>query len=202
MPAMSAIAERTHLGSDDASPISAGDVDALVRQLVHREASEVQVESGLAGGTMPSKVPPRRDFDMATELLDRAGQAFDFLINRCQSLEHDLEELSERTEAHAAEQSATIEQWKQVSAKLKTQLETTEQVLFSLRNRCNKVEERAVKAEEKSKLLETASLQAAEHAALAENLSTKLHDRVVAAFGIGSRAHPVLEAIATREAAE
>ncbi len=141
-----------------------------------------------------------RDFDMATELLDRASKAFELLIGRCQSLEHDLDQQKERARAQAAEQGDAIEQWKRLASGLKVQAEASDQAMAALRQRCEAAEARAVAAEMRAADLERASTQAASQAALAEQLSTKLHDKVVVAFGIGSRAHSVLEAVATQAA--
>ena len=177
-------------------------IDALVRGFLQQKQTVSGMEAVDSIDSPTAQSAPRRDFDMTTELLDRASQAFDLLINRCQTLEHDLEDANERSQAHAAQQNEVITQLKQIASKLKEQLEVSEQAMMSLRTRCNAVEARAVRAEEKAKALEAASIQAAEHAALAESLSTRLHDKVVSAFGIGSRAHPVLEAVATRTVAE
>lgn len=176
-------------------------IDAVMRELMQKKPSQGGFEEVALEGVAQLGAP-RRDFDMATELLDRASQAFDLLINRCQTLEHEFYDANERAQARAAEQDGTIEQWKQLAGKLKAQLETTEEAMAFLRKRCDAVEARAVRAEKQVKLLEAASFQAAEQAAAADQLSIKLHDKVVAAFGIGSRAHPVLDAVATRTAAE
>ncbi len=84
----------------------------------------------------------------------------------------------------------------------KAQLDTSEQASVALKTRCDAAEARTAMAEQRASALERASAQAAAHAALAESLSTKLHDKVVSAFGIGSRAHPVLEVVATQQAAD
>jgi chromosome segregation ATPase len=177
-------------------------IDALMRELIHKKPSDGKEEVMASTAPASTQSAPRRDFDMATELLERAGQAFDLLIDRCQALERDSDDANERAQARAAEQDETIERWKQLASELKAQLESTEQTMLTLRKRCDAVQARAVKAEETVRALEATSSQAAAHAALAENLSTKLHDKVVSAFGIGSRAHPVLEAVATRAGAQ
>lgn len=176
-------------------------IDAVMREFFQKKPSLAGVEEVAAKGDAQPGAP-RRDFDMATELLDRAGQAFDLLINRCQILEHDLDDANERAQAHASEQDETIEQWKRLASGLKAQVDASEQAAAALKARCEAAEARAATAEQRASALERASRQAAAHAATADQLSTKLHDKVVAAFGIGSRAHPVLEAVATRAVAE
>ena len=197
---MGATAREIAAGTANGPMVDNSGIDALVREFLQQKPTVSGMEAVDSDDTPTAQSAPRRDFDMTTELLDRASQAFDLLINRCQTLEHDLEDANERAQAHATEQNEVIVQLKQIASKLKEQLEVSEQAMMSLRNRCNAVEARAVKAEEKAKALEAASIQAAEHAALAESLSTRLHDKVVSAFGIGSRAHPVLEAVATQTA--
>lgn len=185
------------------TPDHQADIDALMRRFVdeHRPRVVDAVKPSPVA-TVARDVPARRDFDMATELLDRAAQAFDLLINRCQQLEHDLEDTSERARGREIEQNETIDQWKRLASELKAQAEASERSAVALKARCEAAEARAATAEQKAAALERASAQAANQAALAENLSTKLHDKVVTAFGIGSRAHPVLEAVATKAAAE
>lgn len=177
-------------------------VDALMRDLLVKNQGESGAGEADRARMTGQPSAPRRDFDMAAELLDRASQAFDLLINRCQILEHDLNDASERAQAQAAEQEATIEQWKRLASGFKAQLDASEQAAAALKARCDAAESRAAMAEQRATALERASAQAAAHAATADQLSTKLHDKVVSAFGIGSRAHPVLEAVATRIAAE
>ena len=67
----------------------------------------------------------------------------------------------------------------------------------SMRAKCELAEARADEAEKRAASVEAASHLAADQALQAERLSTKLHDKVVTVFGIGSRAHAVLEAVAT-----
>lgn len=145
---------------------------------------------------------PRRDFDTAFELLGRASQAFDLLISRCQILDHDLDDANERLRVQAVEKDETIEQWKRLASGLKAQAQAAKRDASALRGRCETAEARATAAERKLETLRHVSNEVAERAAAADTISTKLHDRVVAAFGRGSRAHPVLEAIATQFAAE
>ncbi len=172
-------------------------IDAVMREFFGKKSSQ----GGVVQVTEKEAVDPeapRRDFDTAAELLDRASQAFDLLINRCQALEHDLEDANEGARARATEQDEMIEQWKRLASGLKAQIDTSEQAAAALKVRCETAEARAAAAEQKVVALERASRQAAAHAATADQLSTKLHDKVVAAFGIGSRAHPVLEAVDLR----
>ena len=178
-------------------------VDANVREVPQTHPREGGVERQVSTETGTAQpTPPRRDFDKATELLDRATQAFEVLIHRCQILEHELDDANERADARAAEQDEAIEQWKRLASGLKDQVTSADSAVATLEARCEAAEARAASAEQKAAALERASIQAAEHAVRAEQLSTKLHDKVVSAFGIGSRAHPVLEAVATRAAAE
>ena len=177
-------------------------VDALMREFFHKKPSVGAPDSAAEAPMVMQAAAPRRDFDMAAELLERASQAFDVLINRCQLLEHNLDEANERAAGRAAEQDVAIEQWRRLASGLKAQVEASEQAAAALKARCDAAEARFAMAEERVVLLERASAQAAAHAATADQLSTKLHDKVVAAFGIGSRAHTVLEAVATRAAAE
>lgn len=182
--------------------VDQAEIDTLMRRFFDQNrAQNVKSTTPEVVPTTEQGVPPRRDFDMATELLDRASQAFDLLINRCQRLEHDLNEANERAQARVAEQEETIEQWKRLASGLKAQAEESEQAAAALKARCDAAEARAAMAEQRAAALERTSAQAAGHAAMAEQLSTKLHDKVVSAFGIGSRAHPVLEAVATKTAA-
>ncbi len=181
-------------------PAGEAEIDALMRKFF--EPKPLGGGSQVAALTGASHASPRRDFDRAEELLERAGQAFDLLMDRCQTLEQELEAVNAQAQAHAAQQLETIEQWKRLASGLKEQVEAADISATALQTRCEAAEARALAAEQKARALEQASTQAAQHAAMAEQLSTKLHDKVVAAFGIGSRAHPVLEAVATRAAAE
>ncbi len=185
------------------APAGEAEIDALMRKFFQPKSlgESPQVAVVVETSNAPSAAP-RRDFDRAEELLDRAAQAFSVLMDRCQTLEHDLDNANEQAQAQAAEQVKTIEQWKRLASDLKEQINAAEVSAKALQTRCEAAEARASAAEQKATALEQASMQAAQHAAVAEQLSTKLHDKVVAAFGIGSRAHPVLEAVATRVAAE
>ncbi len=177
--------------------------DAMTRELLQTNLNEGGTEREVSTDTGTAQpTPPRRDFDMATELLDRVAQAFDVLIDRCQTLEYELEEANTQADARAAEQEETIEHWKRLTSGLKPQVNSADSAAAALEARCEAAEARAASAEQKVAALESASIQAARYAVRAEQLSTKLHDKVVSAFGIGSRAHPVLQAVATRSAAE
>ena len=182
------------------APTGEVEIDALMRKFF-----QPKTDGGVSKSMAPPIVeptPPPRDFDTAAELLERAAKAFDLLMDRCQTLEQDLDSANALAQAHAAEQAEAIEQWKRLASGLKAQVDAAEDAATALKERCEAAEERASAAEQRATALEHASRQAAGHAATAEQLSTKLHDKVVAAFGIGSRAHPVLEAVATRAAAE
>ncbi len=192
-------------GSSLARPTStkAAEIDALMRKFF--EPNPLSGGSPVAVLTETpnaSHAAPRRELDRAEELLERAAQAFDVLIDRCQTLERELETMSEQAQAQAAEQVKTIEQWKELASDLKEQINAADVSAQAFKARCEAAEARACVAEQIATALEKASTQAAQHAVVAEQLSTKLHDKVVAAFGIGSRAHPVLEAVATRVAAD
>lgn len=187
---------------DAPTSVDQAEIDTLMRRFFDQgraPAAEAPASTGPLAAV--SAAHPRRDFDMASELLERAAQAFDLLIGRCQNLERDLEATAERARTQFAEQDETIEQWKRLASGLKAQAEASEQDASALKARCDASEARAAAAEQRAAALERASAQAAGHAAMAEQLSTKLHDKVVSAFGIGSRAHPVLEAVATRATA-
>ena len=181
-------------------PVEQPEIDVLMRRFFDQSRGEldnaVPSEPSAFSATSP------RNFNMAAEILDRASQAFDVLIGRCQRLEHDLEHETERASAHAGAQNEAIEQWKRLASGLKVQIDGLDRDISTLKRRSDAAEARAIKAEQKAAALQQAATQAIEHAASAERLSTKLHDKVVTAFGLGSRAHPVLEAVATQTAAE
>lgn len=202
MASVSPLAKRPQ----EAAPPEAVDqveIDTLMRRFFEQSRGEIAEAPRPVEAVPPVRVSrPRRDFEMATELLQRAAQAFDVLVKRCQRLERDLDEAGERASVQLAAQDDTIEQWKRLGAGLKAQLETSERAAADFKARCEAAEVRAARAEQRTAALEQASSQAASQAALAEELSTKLHDSVVMAFGVGSRAHPVLEAVATQAAAE
>lgn len=179
------------------------EMDALLRRFLDQgRGRATELEMPETAPVVSRSLPPKRDFDMASDLLDRASQAFDILFTRCQRLEQEVGEANERAAARAAEQEATIAQWQRVATGLKAQSEASEQAATVLKARCDAAEARAAMAEQRAAALERASAQAASQATLAEKASTRLHDKVVSAFGIGSRAHPVLEAVATQVTAE
>ena len=158
------------------------------------------------GSEVPKVVDPvparemvhsRRNFNMANELLDRATRAFDLLINRCQYLETELEKATVREREQAAEQTEIVDHMKQLNLDLKRRAENAEETNLELKSKVELAESRAAKAEERVIRLREAAAQATEQAELADELSTKLHDKVVTAFGIGSRAHPVLQVLTT-----
>ncbi len=203
MATVEATAQRGDLGTTGRLPADEAEIDTLMRRFfVQSQVEPVKAFGPDVKGVDAQGGAPRRDFDMATELLDRASQAFDLLMDRCQGLEHDLDSATEQARVRGAEQEETIEQWKRLASSLKAQIDTAEQASTALKTRCDTAEARAAMAEQRANALERASAQAAAHAALAERLSTKLHDKVVSAFGIGSRAHPMLEVVATQQAAE
>ena len=179
------------------------EIDTLMRRFFEQNPGGPQATSTTVEPAISTAAsPPRRDFEMATELLQRAAQAFDVLVNRCQRLERDLEEADERAKGQIAERDEALEQWKRLGAGLKAQLVASDQALSTLKAKSDAAEVRAARAEQRIFELEQTSSQVASQAALAEELSTKLHDSVVMAFGVGSRAHPVLEAVATQLAAK
>ena len=182
------------------APAGEAEIDALMRRFFEPKPNAGIHSGDLMTTSNRSPAPPPRDFDTAVELLERAARAFDLLIDRCQTLEQELDSANAQARAHAAEQAETIEQWERLASGLKAQVDVADSSATALKARCEAAEVRASAAEQRATALERAS--AAGHAAIAEQLSTKLHDKVVAAFGIGSRAHPVLEAVATRAAAE
>ena len=199
MASISPIAKRSQ-GPEAPAATGQSDIDLLMRRFFDQTQGEVANPVQAKPPAPPAT--STRDFDAAAEILDRASQAFDILIGRCQRLEQALEQETERASAHAAEQDEAIEQWKRLASGLKVQAETLEQETAMLKQRCVAAESRADQAEARATALEKASAQAAGQAAMAEELSTKLHDKVVTAFGLGSRAYPVLEAVATQVAAE
>ena len=170
------------------------EIDTLMRRFFDQNRADAPAEqpapTSTAGGP--------RDLTTATELLDRASLAFDALIDRCQRIEQDLQTEADRARAQAAEQGETVVQWQRLASGLKIQAETAAQTTTALRERFEAAEARAAAAERRAAALERASAQALDHAALAEQRSTRLQGKVMDAFGRGSRAHPVLEALGAR----
>jgi hypothetical protein len=188
--------EKPETGAEE--PRSQAEIDTLMRRFFEQNRPDAAGRAPVPERTDAGVERPRRDFDMACGLLERASDAFDLLVNRCQRLERELNETVERARERAAEQDDTIEQWKRLASGFKAQIDASEHTISALKARSDAAEARAAQAEARCSALEKAAGQAA----LAEQLSTKLHDKVVTAFGIGSRAHPVLEAVATQAAAE
>ncbi len=177
------------------------DIDSMMRRIFEKARVEVDA-SEIAEDAIERKTSaPRRDFDTAFELLDRVSKTFELLVTRFQRMQRELDGQAERAAVRAGEQQHAIEKWQRLALDLKTQLEAAEATMVGLRARCEDTEARADSAEKRAASLEAASHLAADQALQAESLSTKLHDKVVTVFGIGSRAHAVLEAVA-KSAAE
>ena len=185
-------------------PSGQADIDALMRRSLRVRTNQDDMARRALTDTAAAAQPalPRRDFDMATELLDRAVKAFDVLIDRCQSLDHELDDEREQARTRTAEHEKAVEHWKQLASGFEARAAGFERRGAALETRCDAAGARADMAEQKAAMLERASAQAIAYAATADQLSTKLHDRVVSAFGLGSRARPVLEAVATRTAGD
>lgn len=202
MASVSPMARRPQ-GAASPEPQNQAEIDMLMRRFFEQTRTDPLERAAPLEPAAPAETAhPRRDFEMATELLQRAAQAFDVLVKRCQRLESDLEQAEERARGQIADRDHTIEQWQRLGAGLKAQLDASEQAVTSFKTKCDAAEVRAARAEQRAFELEKTSTQVANQAALAEELSTKLHDSVVLAFGVGSRAHPVLEAVATQPATE
>jgi hypothetical protein len=175
------------------------EVDILMRRVLDGAPGALAAQQVVIGPAPPAGGP--RDLNTATELLDRAALAFDVLIDRCQRLEQEIQHEAERARAKAAEQGDTVAQWQRLAAGLKVQAETMAQTTAALKERFEAAEARAAVAERRAAALERASAEALDHAALAEQRSIRLQGKVLEAFGQGSRAHPVLDALATRAGA-
>ena len=179
------------------------EIDTLMRRFFEQSRSEaVEQPKPVEADGIAGRAPPAAISRWRRNCSSGPRRPFDVLVRRCQRLERDLDESQERARAQLAEQGDTIEQWKRLGAGLKAQLEASEQAAAALKAKCDAAEVRVARAEQRASALEQASFEAASQAALAEELSTKLHDSVVMAFGVGSRAHPVLEAVAIQAAAE
>lgn len=161
--------------------VTAAEIDARMRRLLGRRPS----------GEAPPAHPPR-DVDTACELLDRASEALDALMERCGRLERDLAEATARARARDAEHEAAIALWQRLAGSFRAQAEAQEQAAAALQGRCAAAESRAA-------ALEMENAEAGGRLGLAQQLATKLHDKVVTSFGIGSRAHPALEALALND---
>ena len=179
--------------------VDRSDIDSMMRRIF--ETARVDENAPEAGNSIePKASAPRRDFDTAFELLDRVSKTFELLVTRFQRMQTELDGQAERAAARNAEQDQTIEKYERLALSLKRQIETADAALVDLRAKCDSAEARADVAEKQVAALEAASHLAADQALQAERLTTKLHDKVVTVFGIGSRAHAVLEAVATRAA--
>lgn len=132
---------------------------------------------------------PRRDYETAFGLLDQASTALDTLLNRCQQLEMRVVEVSERAKAEAEAAEDVAAQWQKLAGAMKAQVDEYERRLAAMK-------QRAETAEAKAEAIQSRVSVAEQAASEKEDLSTRFHDKVVAAFGIGSRAHGVLEAVA------
>lgn len=174
-------------GGDDAAhqdPVTAAEIDARMRRLLGRASSD-------DAAAHPAAHPPR-DVDTACELLERASEAFDVLMERCGRLERELADAGVQARARDAEHEEAVALWQRLAGTFKAQAEAHEHAVAALQERCAVAEARVA-------ALELANAEAGGRAGLAEQLATKLHDKVVTSFGIGSRAHPALEALALRE---
>ena len=100
---------------------------------------------------------------------------------------------AERAEAEAAAQRRTGGRGRGLVRGCKSQAEETDRQLQAMRARAEAAEARATSAEARATFLQQASEAAARQAAAAENLSMEFHDKVIAKFGVGSRAHTMLE---------
>ena len=174
-------------GSDRASsqdPVTAAEIDARMRRLLGRTGADDEADA-------PAAHPPR-DVDTACELLERASEALDVLMERCGRLEREIADATAQARARDAEHEEAVALWQRLAGTYKAQAEAHEQAVAALQERCTAAEARVA-------ALELANAEAGGRAGLAEQLATKLHDKVVTSFGIGSRAHPALEALALRE---
>ena len=134
-------------------------------------------------------VKSRRDYETAFGLLDHASKALDTLLSRCQQLEAQIVEVNERSRADAAAAEEVTAQWQKLATAMKSQVEEYEKRLGAMKQRAEIAEARADAVKERAYAAEQVASEK-------EDLSTRFHDKVVAAFGIGSRAHGVLEAVA------
>ena len=161
------------------------DINALIKTALQRPPRLPAAGS--------AAVPTRRDPATAFDLIDRAAAALEMLVRRCEELEAKMQADAERAEAEAAAQDEIVAQWKNFGTGMKSQAEDTDRQLQAMRARAEAAEARAASAEARATALQQTSEDAARQAAAAENLSTEFHDKVIATFGIGSRAHSVLE---------
>lgn len=165
------------------------DIDSIMRKVFDKPAAPETPQ--------PQKPDqPRRDFETAFDLLDRAAAAVDHLLTRCQRLETEMQDQAGRAKAEADKQQQVADQWKTLASGMKAHAEETERRLEVAKTRCEAAEARATAAEQRAAALQAASDAAAREAAAAAELSTEFHDKVFSSFGFGSRAHMALEAVA------
>ena len=177
-------------GEERNHPDGTSEIERLMRKVFDRATADpVQPQNS---------AHPGRDFETPFDLIERAAAALDVLANRCRQLESQMAEAAERTKVEAAAQEQVIGQWKKLASGMKTHAEDADKRAEAMKARLEAAEARAATAEARAVALKDASDAAAHQAMAAETLSTELHDKVVAAFGIGSRAHVALEAVATR----
>ena len=131
----------------------------------------------------------RRDYDTAFTLLQRASTTFPALLRHCQQLESELRRV--RVEAASDLQSARGEtqQWQQIAVAMKMHIEEGEHQIEILRKRLESAEERLAAGQSIVKAAE-------QQASFALGLTTLFHDKIIDAFGVGSPAHPTLDAVA------
>jgi hypothetical protein len=149
--------------------------------VVPAASSPAPAPAPTAPAAVPSE-PPQRQSDVAFSLLEQAAAALPALLDRCRALEADLVVAGSQTR-----------EWQQKAAATALKVESLEKTLDAMRQRAEAAEQQAAAVTE---LAAKSQHQAAE----AECLSSLFHDKVVTAFGIGSPAHGVLEAVKARTA--
>ena len=170
------------------------DIDSMMKRAFEGTAA--------AAGARREAVQTRRDPATAFDLIDRAAEAFDVLISRCEELEAKIDADAERARAEAAAQEEVIARWKSFGTGMKAQAEETDKQLRAMKARAEAAEARAAAAESRATDLQASLDKAIRQAAAAEDLSTEFHDKVIATFGIGSRAHFALEVVSKTPAVE
>lgn len=169
-----------HTGSSPSSLPVGPDFASLMHKVVQ--------QTGVPAEQLQSN-KPRRDYETAFGLLDQASTALDTLLQRCQQLEQQVTDVTERAQAEAAAAEDVTSQWQKLATAMKVQVEEYEKRMLAMKQRAEAAEARAA-------AIQNRALAAEQAASEKEDLSTRFHDKVVAAFGIGSRAHGVLEAVA------
>ena len=164
------------------------DIDALIKTAVERTPRLPRAGS--------AAVPSRRDPATAFDLIDRAAEALDALVRRCDELKTQMRADAERARAEGAAQDEVIAQWQRLGSGMKSQAEETDRQLQAMKARAEAAEARAAGAEARAMALQQASEAAAQRATAAENLAKEFHDKVVATFGTGSRAQTALKLVA------